>query len=562
MRLTLRRHQLAICLFGAWLLAGCSKAPDSPAATAEPAPATASAPAATAATADATALSPDASAGIAWVHAATDAEVDAAFAQARSLGKPLMLYWGASWCPPCNQLKATLFNRADFIARTRAFVAVDIDGDRPGAQKLGSRFRVNGYPTTVLFDSQGVEITRLPGEVDPALYTDLLGVGMTAGRPVKDLVAAARSGGAGLTASDWTLLAFYSWDTDQAQWLRKDELPAVLAQLARACPPEHADAATRLWLKSLSADRPKGSAPDRSAPPRLLALLNDAARARRHVDSLSYGATAIVRAASAKASADRRALLPAFDAALQRLQQDTTLSRGDRLTALMARMDLARIDAPDADDTASKRGPPPALPAALVAEVRAEAARLDADITDGHERQAVIPAAAWALTDAGLSAESDALLQANLAKSHSPYYLMSALAENAQQRGDTAAALRWRAQAFEASTGNATRLQWGARYVAALLELAPKDEARIEKAVGQVWALAAEQPDAFHERSKSSLKRLGARLQKWNAGGAHRAAFARLQAGLGTVCSRLGAEPAQQSACNALLAADTRATPG
>ena len=75
-------------------------------------------------------------AGIAWTRATSEADVDAAFAQARADHKPLFLYWGAKWCPPCNQVQATLFNRADFIARSRAFVPVYIDGDSPGAQKL------------------------------------------------------------------------------------------------------------------------------------------------------------------------------------------------------------------------------------------------------------------------------------------------------------------------------------------------------------------------------------------------------------------------------------------
>ena len=93
--------------------------------------------------------------GVAWQQAGAQADVDQAFAQARAEHKPLLLYWGASWCPPCNQLKATLFNRQDFIERSRAFVPVYIDGDSPGAQKLGARFKVRGYPTMVLFNPDG-----------------------------------------------------------------------------------------------------------------------------------------------------------------------------------------------------------------------------------------------------------------------------------------------------------------------------------------------------------------------------------------------------------------------
>ena len=46
-------------------------------------------------------------------------DVDAAFADARVQRLPVFLYWGAIWCPPCNQVKATIFNRQDFVDRAR-----------------------------------------------------------------------------------------------------------------------------------------------------------------------------------------------------------------------------------------------------------------------------------------------------------------------------------------------------------------------------------------------------------------------------------------------------------
>ena len=325
---------------------------------------------------------------------------------------------------------------------------------------------------------------------------------------------------------------------DPKQLVGKEGPAPLLRELARACPAASADAAMRLRLKALAADGKQGPVADAAAQrATVVALLGDASQVRRHVDVLAGNAKEIVGALAAADAPERAPLVAAYDAALAKLQADATLSRADRLVALVARVQLACKDR---------------LPA-LQADARALAARFDRDITDGYERQAVITTAAWMLEEAGLPGEADDLLKANLAKSHSPYYLMSDLADNAKKRGDTAAAIDWAAQAFEKSEGAATRLQWGTGYLRMLVELAPKDAARIESVAARIIDEAAAQPDAFEARSGRSMQRIGKLLRDWDPMGEQAAARARLQQRLDAVCAKLPAGSEARGVCDGAL---------
>ncbi|WP_028446223.1 thioredoxin family protein [Chitinimonas koreensis] len=477
--------------------------------------------------------------GIAWQQG----DVDAAFALAKSSNKPLFLYWGAVWCPPCNQVKATLFNRQDFIDRTRQFIPVYLDGDSPGAQKLGAQFKVRGYPTMILFKPDGTEITRLPGEVDGERYLSTLELGLTAARPVKALLAAALKGDK-LALGDWQLLADYSWDTDQAQLVPEDKLAATLLQLARAVPAGNEALAARLQLKALAAAATADKAPALDKPAAQAALakvLGNPKLARDNFDVLVNYAGDIAGFVSESGPA-RDALVKAWDQALQRLAIDATLSTNDRLGAVTAQIALARLGKPEG-----------ALSEPLLKTVRAAVADADKRTTNGYERQSVISTAGYTLAQAGLLEESDKLLQAELKRSHSPYYFMLALASNAKQRGDKAAAVDWYEKAYASSEGPATRLQWGTTYVSGAVELAPQDEARIEKAASSVIGELAGTQNAFYERNRRSLEKLVAKLQGWNKDKKHDAAVKRVLGQLSGICGKLPAKDPQKPVCEGLV---------
>ncbi len=328
------------------------------------------------------------------------------------------------------------------------------------------------------------------------------------------------------------MLAWYSFDTDEQQLLPSDRVATTLARLAARCPATLDDVRTRLVLKTAAAAVPDGvDAPTLAGFDRVAAhadverVLASPAASRENVDLLTNAMTAIVKATTDRGTPARATLVADADRALARLAADATLSNTDRLGALEARVELAGLGTKSASPTLSD-----AMRRTIVDEV----ARVDRESTSAYERQTAINAAASLLSSAGLLDESDALLRAELAKSHAPYYFMLDLAANARKRGDRQAALDWYAKAYDAAVGPATRLQWGTIYVGALVDLAPDDATRIADAatrvIGEIDArrreLRRSQPAAAR-RHDGEARRVGGARRACGRGGAHRRRVAR-----------------------------------
>jgi thiol-disulfide isomerase/thioredoxin len=427
-------------------------------------------------------------AAIEWQHGG----LDAVFALARAQQRPVFLYWGAVWCPPCNRVKADIFARDEFIGRSRQALCVHVDGDSPGAQALAEHYKLRSYPTLVLYAPDGGEITRLPCELDGELFVAAFDEALAvhaAGSSAAQALRAALPGERVLDAAEWSLLSHYSWDTDEGQLLGGRDLAPTLLALVRACElAGAADAAARLGLHAQLAAGGKDVDAAANAGA-LLALFDDARLARSNMDILGNSGVNLIKHASR-----REELVAALGSVAAQWADDFWLSASDRLTAVRLQMRLARLLAP-------AQG--------LQELVRERVEQALAESTDPYERHTLVNTAVSALNDAGLAAQAEQVLLAELPRSHSPYYFMLSLASSAKRRGDTAGVLDWYGKAAQAAVGPATRLQWSVTYLLSLLDLAPQDSARIAQARQALEAdIAAAGADAHHQRNLSQLQKL------------------------------------------------------
>jgi protein disulfide-isomerase len=496
----------------------------------------------TAAETDLSAVHAD-SPGIAWFNG----DVNAAFATAKSSGKPVLLYWGAQWCPPCKQLKSAVFNRPDFIEKSKLFVAVYLDGDLPDAQKFGDEFRVTGYPTVVVLKSDRTEITRIAGNMDLSLYAGVLDNALGDVRPVKDVIDIAVKGEGPLAADDCRRLAYHAFGLEDEGVFPAARLQSAFENAARTCPAELSRERARLHIRAAEQATirqkdtiAKGGKADKSltvAIVRVNELLADQKLAMANADAL--------RGLRGEFFLAARQTLPQLAPTLRQRWMTTAdaatanqdFAPADQLAAQLMKITAAKAFAVDGK-----------VPTDVRSVALATASKMLAVQQEAYVRAGVVNSAIniyIALDDWERARD---LLSLEATTSNTPHYYIGDLADVEEHLGNTQRSVELLAEAYAQANGPASRFQWGYQYLEGLLRLTPDDLPTIEK-VGLEVIAELDGPNRIHRRTLSRLNKLDQKLRDWNNSAARAAVTAKLRASVLSACQKSKVDGATSAGC-------------
>ena len=462
---------------------------------------------------------------IAW----REGDVQDALAEAKESGKPVLLYWGAKWCPPCNQLKSTLFRDRAFIAQTRGFIPVHLDGDTTGAQRWGERFGISGYPTVIVLRADGSEIVRLSGAT-PRL-AEVLRVAAGRTTSIDDVFAKADKDAKSLSADDWRLLGAFDWQNDPKHFGDHGRAAALLNRLAGAAPEPALQHRFALLALVMGAKRtPDGkfaltTAQQTEVTQVLPAILASPAEVIANRQQLSDPAAQLI--AALPDAAQRQTLGASLIKALEPVTNDTSLPLPDRMYTVKADIVLDKADHGNVSP-------------AVLARVRDRTKWADTNAREAMVRQSVISDAADLLHQAGDDTNANALLQAELKRSAQPYYYMLDLSGIAEDAGDGPTAIAWARKAYETSEGEATRVQWAIEYSKTVLRQAPGDSAQVAASAQAVIDALGSNTGSYYQRTRLRVAAWGGLLRNWSAAHHGGAVLSKIDKQMVGVCAKQG----------------------
>lgn len=460
---------------------------------------------------------------IAW----REGDVDDALTEAKEVGKPVILYWGAVWCPPCNQMKATLFKDPAFIAETEKFVPVYLDGDTDGAQRWGEQFGISGYPTVIILQPDGSEITRISSATMASELPELLAVASTRTTTIEALLEKAETDTAGLGADDWRILAGFDWLNDPKHFGDLAKAGSLLDRLAQNAPGDAMKRQFGLLALVVNVDEgPEGLKPTPAQTTAIRTLLPAIMANEREIQAnrqmLIYYAADLI--GTLPKGAERDGLGARMIAVMDDLFADESLAMTERVDAIYGEIELAKASG--------------GVTPAVLAKVQERAKWADTNAKDTYTRESVISGVSQLLEMAGDIDGAKRMLLAEIERSKTPYYYMSGLAGIYEDEGNAKEAMAWSRKAYETSQGPATRVQWAINYSNMVLRVAPADKAAVAEAANNVIDELSKSPDSYYQRTRVKVTSWGKALAAWSEKNSGSKVLEDLRTRMADVCAR------------------------
>ena len=97
-----------------------------------------------------------------------------ALSDAKKTGKPVVLVFSASWCPPCQTMKKEVFPSAAVKEFHDKFVWAYLDVDDNDNEKASKEFGVKGIPHIQFLDAAGKAVDQQVGSSSPEAFAGKL----------------------------------------------------------------------------------------------------------------------------------------------------------------------------------------------------------------------------------------------------------------------------------------------------------------------------------------------------------------------------------------------------
>ncbi|MGB8218327.1 MAG: thioredoxin family protein [Candidatus Methanoperedens sp.] len=85
--------------------------------------------------------------------------------EAGSTGKPVILDFFADWCPPCIAMEEGTYPDPGVVSEMKDFIAIKVDTQK--RIDIESKYGITYYPTVIILDPQGKEVSRHIGYLAP-----------------------------------------------------------------------------------------------------------------------------------------------------------------------------------------------------------------------------------------------------------------------------------------------------------------------------------------------------------------------------------------------------------